>query len=195
MKGQQLIQEIGMFPDDLKAWKRLPTLDRTWAHFKMDFTLVHQELRENNNINRSTQFSQANNNGHDAEIVVAMENLATATAADRSANAALTATVANLTSQLAEANKQLAKANVLLAKAKAKGGGGRGRGGGRGANNNTGDNATAVFQARIGGPIGRHYCWSCGDFCSSPRCRNKNPGHKDEATQDNKMDGSTHSFA
>ena len=28
MTGQQLIQETGMFVDDLKLWKRLPALDR-----------------------------------------------------------------------------------------------------------------------------------------------------------------------
>ena len=27
--GQQLIQEIGMFVDDLKIWNQLPALDRT----------------------------------------------------------------------------------------------------------------------------------------------------------------------
>ena len=181
-----------MFPDDIKAWKRLPDPDRTWARFKTEFTLAHQELRENTDINRSTQFSQANNVSHEADIIEAMANLATATAADRSANAALTATVADLTTQLAEANKQLAKVNAQLVKLKANGGGGRG-----GGRNTSNTNATTAFQARIGGPTGRHYCWSCGDFCyhSSPRCRSKKPGHKDEATRDNKMEGSTNLFA
>ena len=38
MKGQQLIQETGMFPDDMKAWKRLPDNERTWDCLKTDFT-------------------------------------------------------------------------------------------------------------------------------------------------------------
>jgi len=47
MTGQQLIQETCMFSDNLKAWKRLPDVERTWTRFKTDFTLAHQELREN----------------------------------------------------------------------------------------------------------------------------------------------------
>ena len=37
--GHQLIQETGMFADDLKIWKRLPVQDRTWTRFKTDFSL------------------------------------------------------------------------------------------------------------------------------------------------------------
>ena len=197
MTGQQLIQETGMFADDLKVWKRLPDQDRTWTRFKADFTLAHQELRENVTVGQR-HFNQANNVGQDDDIVDAMANLATATAADRSAVAALTDTVSNLTTQLAEAHTQLAKVNAQLVTAQRNantGGRARGRGGGRTTT------ATAsrdeAFQARVGGPSGRHYCWSCGACCyhASPKCRSKKPGHKDDATVDNKMNGSTHSFA
>ena len=203
MKGQQLIQETGMFPDDMKVWKRLPDNDRTWARLKADFTLAHQELRESTVMGQGP-YNQANNVGfshfngtnvrHEGEIAEAIESLATATAADRSANAALTTTVADLTAQLAAANKQLATvtAQLITAQTNAKRGGGRG--GGRGRNTST---ASATFKARIGGPTGRHYCWSCGDHCyhDSSRCRSKQDGHKDEATADNKLGGSSHSFA
>jgi hypothetical protein len=191
MTGQQLIQETGMFPDDLKAWKRLPTPDRTWARFKSDFTMAHQELRENNSSDAGV-FSQANNAAialRDEEITEAMANPATATAADRTANAALTQTVADLTAQLAEANTQLAKVTAQLIKANNTGPT-SGRNGGAAQPRNTPG-------SHIGGPTGRHYCWSCGAFCyhSGRDCRTKKDGHKDEATKHNKMDGSTHSFA
>ena len=154
---------------------------------------------------RQGLFSQANNvgcthlngsiNGHEGEIAEAIESLATATAADRSANAALTTTVADLTAQLAEAHKQLAAVNaqLLTAQRNAKQGGGRGGGRGRGAKNTS----SASFQARVGGPSGRHYCWSCGDHCyhKGQTYRSKLPGHKDDATAEDKMDGSSHSFA
>ena len=47
MTGQQLITETGIFVEDVKVCKSLPAVNRTWTHFKADFTLVHQELREN----------------------------------------------------------------------------------------------------------------------------------------------------
>ena len=47
MTGQQLIQETGIFAEDLKVWKHLSDLDWTWTRFKTDFTLANQELREN----------------------------------------------------------------------------------------------------------------------------------------------------
>ena len=198
MKGQQLIQETGMFQDDMKAWKRLPAIERTWDRLKIDFTLAHQELRESS-VMRQGPFSQANNvgfsnfngtnNGHEGEIAEAIESLATATAADRSANAALTTTVADLTAQLAAAHKQLAAVNAQLITSQKNAKQGGGRGGGR--------ERSEKFKSRIGGPTGRHYCWSCGDHCyhKSQTCRSKLPGHKDNATADDKMGGSSNSFA
>ena len=47
MTGQQLIQDTGVLTDDFKVWKRLPDPDKTWVRFKMEFSLEHQELREN----------------------------------------------------------------------------------------------------------------------------------------------------
>ena len=35
--GQQLIQDTGMFADNLKIWKRLTAQDRTWTRFKTGF--------------------------------------------------------------------------------------------------------------------------------------------------------------
>ena len=126
-----------------------------------------------------------------------MANLATATAADRITNAVLTATVADLIAQLVEANKQLTKVNAQLVKAKGSAQRSSGCGGGCGGSDNAADTATTAFQARIGGPTGRHYCWSCGDYCyhSSPRRRSKKTGHKVDATREDKMGGSSYSFA
>jgi len=39
------IQKTGMFTDECKIWKRLPTLEKTWAQFKVDFTLTHSKQR------------------------------------------------------------------------------------------------------------------------------------------------------
>ena len=196
MTGQQLITETGMFTDEIKIWKRLPALDKTWTRFKTDFSLAHQELRENTTM--GTLGGQANNMARDTELSEAMANLATATAADRTTVSNLTATISQLTAELAATNAQLVAAlatntNLTATIGRGRGGGrGRGRGGGRG-----GDIADPAFLSRVGGPTGRYYCWSCGDCCyhSSPRCRTKKTGHKDEATSANKMNGSSHSFA
>ena len=203
MTGQQLIQETGMFADNLKLWKRLPDLERTWTRFKTDFTLAHQEHRENAVFGQGV-FNQANNTDQQTEIVEAVANLAEATVADRNAVAALTATVSSLTTQLVVANEQLATVNAQLVTANgtisslarnAQRGTNRDRGRGRGRG--TADARDPIFVARIGGPTARFCYWSCGAFCyhSSARCRNKKTGHKDEAAAENKMNGSANSFA
>ena len=159
--------------------------------------MAHQELRENNSSGAGV-FSQSNNaaSAHNAaiahrdeEIAEAMANLATATAADRTANAALTQTIADLTAQLAEANTQLAKVTAQLIKSN-----NTGRANGHYGGSTQPRNAPGSHK---GGPTGKHYCWSCGAFCyhSGRDCRTKKDGHKDEATKNNKMGGSAHSFA
>jgi len=63
MTGQQLITKTGMFVDEVKVWKILPAVNRMWTHFKEDFTLVHQELRENATMGNIV--GQANNAAQD----------------------------------------------------------------------------------------------------------------------------------
>ena len=193
MTGQQLLQETGMFADDLKIWKRLPLLDRTWVRLKADFSIAHQELRENATLGQST-FRQEANNAYDInEVTEAMANFASAAASDRATVEQLALTVQKQAAELVAVNAQLvaalARADTLNNKLSA-GGRGTGRGAGRGR-------GATTLSSRVGGPTGKWYCWSCGDKCyhSSARCRTKKEGHQDGATVDNKMGGSTHSFA
>ena len=203
MISQPIVQEIGIFADNLKVWKRLPDLDRAWTRFKTDFTLAHQELRENADVGQGA-LNQANISRQQPEIVKAVANLTEATAVDRNALAALTATVNSLTLQPAATNKLLTAVNAQLETANdtiaslaknAQRGTNRGRWRGRGQKN--ADTRDPKFVARIGGPTACFYCWSCGVFCyhSSARCCNRKAGHKDEATAENEMNESTHSFA
>ena len=177
-------------------------MERTWTRFKTDFILAHQELRENA-VSGQVAFNQANNADQQTEIVEDMANLTEATAADRNKVATLTETVNSLTTQLTAANEQLTAVNAQLATEKgtisslarnAQRGTNCDRGRGRGRSHT--DIRDPNFVARIGGSTARYYCWSCGAFCyhSSARCRNKKAGHKYEATAENKMNGSTHSF-
>ena len=73
-------------------------------------------------------------------------------------------------------------------------GGGRGRGRGRGQNKNKNwkpndlPNGERTFRRY---PDTNGYCWSCGfDVSPNHKCPVKKPGHKDEATVENRMEGS-----
>lgn len=59
MIGQQIIQETGMFIDDINIWKRIVPTARTWTRFKSDFSCVHQELCESPPVAQGV-FAQAN---------------------------------------------------------------------------------------------------------------------------------------
>ena len=99
MIGQQLIQETGMFTDNLEIWKQLPAQDRTWTRLETDFSLFRQELRENAAFGQ-VDFAQSNNVSHDEEIASAMANFATTAAADRTTMETLTTTLQSLTAEL-----------------------------------------------------------------------------------------------
>ena len=101
-----------MLADDLKIRKRIPAADRTWTRFKTNFSLSHQELRENAVFDQGA-FAQANKVAHDEEIASAMANFATAAAADRTTVETLTATVQSLTTELAAVNAQLVTALAI----------------------------------------------------------------------------------
>ena len=92
-----------MFTDNLKVWKILPAIDRTWTRFKHEFSLAHQDLRENTAVGRGA-FGQVNTADQDTEIAEVMAKLATTTAADRSIVTTLSATIECLIDQLATAN-------------------------------------------------------------------------------------------
>lgn len=176
----QLVFKTGMFPDDAKTWKRRAPIDKTWTNFKTVFATAHQELRECQQTTGATSFHSANSAMTlQTETVDAIANLATATAADRASIATLTTTISKLTTELATTNTKLVKALNELSLRPPRNGG------------NPGD--TGVTRPRIPGP---HYCHTHGSkvWHSSPRCRGKGPNHKDDATEENKMEGSTKTF-
>ena len=54
MTSQQIVQETGMFTDNLNIWKCLLANGRVWTRFKQEFSLAHQELRENTVVEQGT---------------------------------------------------------------------------------------------------------------------------------------------
>ena len=178
-----LVFKTGMFADDCKLWRRMAAAQKTWTEFKRVFTLAHQELRESTHTAKGAGFQSANSamvqDDIQQETVDAIANLATATAADRTTVATLTETNRRLTLELVAVNAKLVKA-LEANKAAGSGGGHPQSSGGRSAQ-------------KTKGP---HYCWHCGSSVWHPsaRCWSKKEGHRDDATEDNKMGGSTRTF-
>jgi hypothetical protein len=170
----QLVFQTGLLPDECKLWKRRSVANKTWDAFKTEFALAHQELRETQLTTGSTGFHSANSaTVLQHETADAIANLATATTADRQTVAALTATISQLTLELSAANTK------LLAKATQQ------------TNRNSGGGTPR--RQRNPGP---HYCFTHGSKVhhTSLDCKYKGPGHKDCATEENKMGGSTKTF-
>ena len=169
----QLIFKTGLFGDECKVWKRRLAANKKWAAFKTSFAIAHQELRESQLTSSNAGFQSANAaTGLQFETVDALANLATATAADRTSVAALTATISQLTLELSAANAKIIQM----------------------AEQHTNQNAPGHRRTRRAGP---HYCHTHGSqvWHSSAKCNTKGPEHKDTATEANKLGGSTRKFS
>ena len=103
-----------MFLDACCHWRRRSLLQQTWATFKVNFALAHQEICNSQVTLDQAGKQAANNAAYDItsfniqqETALAIANLATATASDRSTVASLTATISNLSTELTLANAKL----------------------------------------------------------------------------------------
>ena len=190
-----LVFKTGMFADDCKLWRRQATNNKTWTEFKRVFTLAHQELRESTHTAHKSGFHSANSamgnqeeqNDIQQNAVDTIANLAKATAADRTTVATLTATNSRLTQELISVQAKLVRAL---------------------ANNRNGPTTSdttprdATPRDASGNRVrgqktqGPHYCFRCGSgvWHASAQCWSKKPGHKDVASEANKMGGSTKVF-
>lgn len=167
------IQRSGLFSDDIREWKRFPQADKTWDRFKTHFARAYHELKEASATAKSAGYS--GNNAIQEDHVQALTNLANATVADRETMANLTATINSLSLQLSQTN---AKLNDALA-------------------------TTARLQSEIQslkeGKKSKEkssftkYCWTHGIQCghSSAECNKRAEGHREEATEENKLGGRT----
>jgi hypothetical protein len=92
-----------------RRWSKKHTIEKTWTQFKSHFTAAHHQHKqmqgESSAIarNYSANAAVAHNEDQMAEAtILALANLATATAADRGVVAALTQANARLAKQLEE---------------------------------------------------------------------------------------------
>ena len=160
------IQRSGLFTDDVREWRRLPQPVKRWERFKTHFARAYHELKEATSTTKTAGYT--GNNAMQGDPLQALNNLANATAADRETMANLTSTINSLTLQLAETNTKL-------------------------------NDALAEIQALKNSKKGKEkpkfdkYCWTHGVKCghSSRECNKRAEGHKEEATEDNKMGGRT----
>jgi hypothetical protein len=116
-----LMFNTSMFPDACRVWRRRALIDHTWANFKLDFIEAHQEYRDcqatptqagYQSAHSALEIEQANAafEAIQTKTTLALANLATATASDRSSVANLTTINSSLTSDLTSATSKLSVA-------------------------------------------------------------------------------------
>jgi ribosomal protein S17E len=187
-----IVFQTGVFADACRDWRRRIIAEKTWANFKTDFAVAHQELRESQLTAQGAGYHAANSvlqETWQAQTADALANLATATASDRSAVSALSSTNSALSASLATANAKLATAQADIVALKTKvtnlQGGQRPR-----------TTTPASTERRYNNT---NYCWTHGwDIAinhKSDNCLYKREGHCNDATRENTMGGSDKSKA
>jgi hypothetical protein len=161
-----------------RRWNEKPTAEKTWTHFKSHFAAAH---RQHNQIQgesattagyHSENAAMTQNEYQMAEATIgALANLATVTASNRGAVAALTQENSRLSKQLEDNYSELRELNAFLSKER---------------RDNRGQ--------RSFNPSASNYCWThgykVGSTHTSLTCKLPEPGHKTEATRAYNMGGS-----
>ena len=143
---------------------------------------MHQELCESQQTYQGVGYHSANNATIEdlhqyiqQETVDAIANLAKATADDQATVETLTATNSQLSKEITVFNQKLVKLMEENKNLRAK--------------SAAGSRGSDCEGHKKKGPF---YCFHCGSVMwhRSRTCWSKNPGHKDNATEDNKIGGS-----
>jgi hypothetical protein len=161
-----------------RRWNEKPAAEKTWTHFKSHFAAAHRQHKQMQGESaanagyHSTNAAMTQNEDHmDEATIGTLENLATATAADRGVVAALTQANSRLAKQLEENSSELRELKALLNQER------RDKWGPRSFN-----------------PSPSNYCWThgykVGKTHTSLTCNTPKPGHKAEASWAENMGGS-----
>jgi hypothetical protein len=193
-KAYNLINRTGKFRESIKAWNRLPNVQKTWINFKTHFREAHLELTETGELTMeqagygqanlvedivsriSAEFNHAANMAEQTNLPPSNDDTSPPPA---SANHATTDTILQqVLAQNQELMKMLASNRKPTRRPRP---------------------STGPRQGQPRTPMPAHfdkYCWTHGrgnhKGCD---CNSKAPGHKDEATIDNKMGGSCYACA
>jgi uncharacterized phage-associated protein len=193
-KAYNLINRTGKFREAIKAWNHLPAVQKTWINFKTHFREAHLELTETGELTiEQAGYGQANMVNEIVERLSTQlycqganmmheekndDQPDTAPATDNANHA----TTDNILQQVLTQNQELMR--MLASNA------------GPRRQNRRPRPSTGPRQGQPRTPMPAHfnkYCWTHGrGNHEGPNCNNKAPGHKDEATMDNKMGGSTY---
>ena len=189
-----LMFNTSMFPDACRVWRRRALIDQTWANFKLDFIEAHQEYRDcqatstqagYHSAHSALEIEQANAafEAIQTETALALANLATATASDRSSVASLTTTNSSLTSDLTSATSKLSVALSDIATLKRE----------LAALRPTTTNTRNQEPPKPWTP-NTSYCWThvykVARSHTSATCTYRHNGHRNSATRANTMGGS-----
>jgi hypothetical protein len=178
--------QTGLYTEACRDWRRQAVGYKTWPQLKIDFALAHQELRESQVTSQGAGYHGANFTYEMQEdTAIALANLATATASDRSAVSQLSTTNSQLSTQLAAMSTQLNTALAEIAQLK-----------------------TTIQQPPRPNETPRpptsrpplvrkwfntNYCWTHGyhvdDEHTSATCKFPKPGHQHDATRANTKNG------
>jgi hypothetical protein len=207
-KGITLLSNTAVFNDDIKDWNRQDSKDKTWANFKTHFQRAHRERRKavttagqggynasvhnvyGYNATVNNVYGNADDEAHRALQQAAADSLSTIAGgmADNQtnltelsqANAVLTASNTTMAAQMAQLMSGMQLLQTQMAQNTAGNGGKGSTGNGRRNNPN---------------PLPWAYCWSHGKCKHTGAvCQKKKEGHKDAATMENKMGGSTYNM-
>jgi hypothetical protein len=170
--GYAKIFATGHFMSACRRWNGKPLADKTWAQFKAHFSTAHRQHKQMQGESAATAgYHSANTSVGKTEdqmaqaTILALSNLATATAADRGVVATLTEANARLVKQLEDNSNELPELKALIKK--------------------------EIFEKR-GQP--NNYFWTHGYKVSNTHkslsCNFPKQGHKREATRMDDMGGS-----
>ena len=182
-KTYLLIHTTRIYGDDIRSWKRRPSLEHTWPNFKKHFTLAYTSLRETQLATGGSQFHGANAVVHQ-EYTDAINTLATNATEQHTLVANVVQTNSTLLGQIKALQTQLAALTTPTPNTNQGnsdgGGGGSGNGGGSGTRRINNDESYCHTHGRTRNPT--H---------TSVSCERKKPGYNDTATLHNQLGGST----
>jgi hypothetical protein len=166
------------FMSACRRWNEKPAAEKSWTHFKSHFAAAHRhhkqmqgETAAHAGFHSANATMTQNEDQMDEATIGALENLATATAADRGVVAALTQANSRLVKQLDKTASELRELKALFHQVRREKRGPR------------------SFNASAS-----NYCWThgykIGKTHTSLTSNTHNPGHKAEATRADNMGGS-----
>ena len=121
--AENLIEITGFYTMDFREWNRTDKAQKTWVKFKLYFSRVFRENRDQSRQAQHAGYGNSNTqNSANAAMLAemtqdhshALENIATATQSDRTMVANMSKTIADHTLQLGKANMKLAEAQSSI---------------------------------------------------------------------------------